>query len=334
MAFLEPPLLSRYRRKLAALPPSGGGGCHPALLGVASLGVMAGVPADDIFRDLRQRVHGTRCVPDREIQVAVEKAAREIEPLTAGRMPVPRAKGSLPHPKVRPPVKPPFQGDAALRRLIEAGRGHGETAVMGQSPIRIDWSPEEDAWRVLEALYAPDEMLYIGPPRGQVNVGIEIREARQWIERFQKLGPAATGPHVIPNPLSGLPAPTADGTGMTLRGDACVARFRFAVVEFDGLSREDQLAFWWSARLPVAVLVDSGGKSVHGWVRVRDVDRAEDWTRVVEAHLFGNFLKPLGVDGACRNESRLSRLPGHRRRETGNWQRLLYLAPQGKAVAA
>lgn len=70
MVCLEHPLLDRYREKLAALPASGGGGCHPALLGVASLGAMAGVPADDIFRDLREQVHGDRSVPDREIQAA------------------------------------------------------------------------------------------------------------------------------------------------------------------------------------------------------------------------------------------------------------------------
>jgi hypothetical protein len=119
-----------------------------------------------------------------------------------------------------------------------------------------------------------------------------------------------------------------------LRGDACVAAFRYAVVEFDELSREEQLAFWWSARLPVAVLVDSGGKSIHGWIRVQGVYGADGWTRVVEEYLFGRLLNPLGVDGACRNESRLSRLPGHWRQENGNWQRLLYLAPGGKAVAA
>jgi hypothetical protein len=103
-------------------------------------------------------------------------------------------------------------------------------------------------------------------------------------------------------------------------------------VEFDALPREDQLAFWWAVRLPVVVLVDSGGKSVHGWVRVRDVACAAEWGRSIEQHLFRDLLQPLGVDPACKNESRLSRLPGHHRKETGRWQRLLYLAPEGKAV--
>jgi hypothetical protein len=144
----------------------------------------------------------------------------------------------------------------------------------------------------------------------------------------------ATGPHVIPNPLTGKPAMKADGNGQTVRGDACIAEFRFAVVEFDDVPRDEQLAFWWSACLPVVLLVDSGGKSVHGWIRVKGVREGREWARIVEKHLFGNLLQPLGVDGACRNESRLSRLPGHRRLETGRWQRLLYLAPEGKAVAA
>lgn len=138
----------------------------------------------------------------------------------------------------------------------------------------------------------------------------------------------------MPNPLTGKPGPTASGNGKTLRGDACVARFKFAVVEFDALPREEQLAFWWAARLPVALLVDSGGKSIHGWVRVQGVACATDWARVVERHLFGDLLEPLGVDPACKNESRLSRLPGHFRREKNSWQRVLYLAPEGKAVGS
>jgi len=67
---------------------------------------------------------------------------------------------------------------------------------------------------------------------------------------------------------------------------------------------------------------------------VRGVDCAADWSRVVKRHLFAELLEPLGVDRACKNASRLSRLPGHYRKEKGAWQRVLYLAPDGKAVAA
>ena len=325
MAYLEHPLLDRYRDKLAALPASGGGGCHPALLGVASLGAMAGVPPDDIFRDLRESVHGERSVPDREIQAAIDKAVREhASGMAAG---VPRV-GS------RRKTVAVLDGAAALRRIVEQGRGACEADIYDRSPIRIDWEPQEDAFHVMEALWRPDDVLFIGRRECRPALKRNIRTAAEWCAAFRKGRPGAHQPHIMPNPLTGKPGPTADGTGETLRGDACVAQFRFAVVEFDDIPREDQLAFWWAARLPVVLLVDSGGKSVHGWVRVRGVDCATDWARVVERHLFGRLLEPLGVDPACKNESRLSRLPGHYRSEKGAWQRVLYLAPDGKAVAA
>jgi len=325
LACLEHPLLDRYRDKLAALPASGGGGCHPALLGVASLGAMAGVPADDIFRDLREQVHGDRMVPDREIQAAIERAVREhATGMAAG---VPRV-GS------RRPTAPPFDGSAALRRIVEQGHGASEADIYERSPVRIDWKPQEDAFRVLEELWRPDDVLFIGTRECRPALKRNIRTAAEWCAAFRKGWPGGHQPHIIPNPLTGKPGPTADGSGETLRGDACVAQFRFAVIEFDDIPREDQLAFWWAARLPVSLLVDSGGKSVHGWVRVRGVDCAADWSRVVKRHLFGELLEPLGVDSACKNASRLSRLPGHYRKEKGAWQRVLYLAPGGKAVAA
>ena len=200
--------------------------------------------------------------------------------------------------------------------------------------MRIDWPPEEDATHVIEALYRPDDLLYIGARASAAVLDRNIRTATDWLTAFRKRPPGGEQPHIIPNPLSGKPAPKASGDGETLRGDKCVAAFRYAVVEFDTLPRDDQLAFWWSARLPVALLVDSGGKSIHGWVRVQGVRCATEWTRVVERHLFRHLLEPLGVDRACKNESRLSRLPGHFRKEKNAWQRVLYLAPEGKAVAA
>jgi hypothetical protein len=317
--------MERYREKLATLPASGGGGCHPALLGAASLGVMCGIPASDIFRDLRQQVHGERSVPDREIQAAVNKAVSEHASGIAA---------ALPHTGVRRSSRAVIDGPAALRRIVEQGRGVSEADIHERSPVRIDWQPEEDAFRVIETLWRPDDVLFIGTRDCQPAVNRNIRTAAEWCAAFRKGRPGGHQPHIIPNPLTGKPGPTADGNGETLRGDACVAQFRFAVVEFDGLTREDQLAFWWAVRLPVALLVDSGGKSVHGWVRVQGVSCATDWSRVVERHLFGDLLEPLGVDPACKNESRLSRLPGHFRKEKDAWQRVLYLAPNGKAVAS
>lgn len=318
MAELRATGQERYENKLLTLPPSGGGGCHTALLGCATVGVRAGVKPERIFADLREHVHGNRNVPDREIREAVNKAVADNA--DSGKQ------------AYHPVSKPAFDAAAAMRHLIETGRGCQVQDFNECSPVRIDWSPEMDAWHVLEALYGHDERLYLGPAQGAVRVGLEIRPATDWINLLRK-SPAAM-PHIIPNPLTGEPAPLASGKGQTLRGDGCVAQYRFAVVEFDSLSREEQLAFWWAVRLPVALLVDSGGKSIHGWIRVEGVDSAGEWTRVIEQYLFGQLLQPLGVDGSCRNESRLSRLPGHYRKEKGNWQRLLYLAPEGKAVAA
>ena len=325
MSVLVNPLRDRYREKLAVLPASGGGGCHPALLGVASLGVMASVPAEEIFRDLRQQIHGERNVPDREIQDAIDKAASDHATGLAAACPPVRS--------TRPTV-PVFDGPATLRQIVAQGHGASEADIHERSPIRIDWQAEEDAFRVLEALYRPDDVLYIGSSQGRPALNRNIRTAGDWISAFRQGCPDDAQPHIIPNPLTGKAAPTASGKGETLRGDACIARFMFAVVEFDALPRDEQLAFWWAAQLPVALLVDSGGKSIHGWIRVQGIDCATDWARVVERHLFGDLLEPLGVDPACKNESRLSRLPGHIRKEKDAWQRVLYLAPEGKAVGA
>jgi len=140
-------------------------------------------------------------------------------------------------------------------------------------------------------------------------------------------------PKIIPNPLTGKPALKKSGEGMTLRGDGNVAAYRFALAEFDSISIEDQLAFWRAVPgLPLAALIHSGKKSLHGWLRV-DCASGDEWAKEISGGLFPRYLVPLGMDPACRNPSRLSRMPGHRRADTGIVQRVLYVAPEGKAVA-
>src|SRR3989442_446823 len=64
----------RYQSALDHIPPSGGGGCHSALLRVANYGRLAGVSPDRVANDLAAHVHGTRKVTGNEIAAAVRKA--------------------------------------------------------------------------------------------------------------------------------------------------------------------------------------------------------------------------------------------------------------------
>jgi hypothetical protein len=123
------------------------------------------------------------------------------------------------------------------------------------------------------------------------------------------------------------------GDGKTSRRcDAAVCAFRYAAAEFDNLTKPDQLAFWGAViskkLLNVALLMDSGGKSIHAWIRVDLPDRNE-WDRVIGGQFYGEagVFTAMGADRACRNPSRLSRLAGHYRTEKASWQRLLYLNP-------
>ncbi len=105
--------------------------------------------------------------------------------------------------------------------------------------------------------------------------------------------------------------------------DDDVESHRFVILESDSLARPAQLALLQRLRavgLPIALLVDSGSKSYHAWVRVAAAS-AEEYRAIA-----GRLLSlPLGFDKACSNVSRLSRFPGAVRGDAV--QSLLYLAP-------
>jgi len=296
------------------LPPPGGNGYHLRLLGEANRLAHGGVPPQEACRILREATPtGTRRVPDREIVQAVSKAHNEASAR-------PRTRW---HYQPRPAAKR-FDPAAFMAKLQADADGITEVDVWEASPYRLDVPPEKDATLLLHTLYKPDDFLFIGD-----QYSTTVKTVAEWLADIE------TGkrmpPHIIPNPLTGKAGVTKDGKE-SFRADSCVNQFRFAVAEFDGLTRDEQIRFWWSVNFPLHALIDSGGKSLHGWVAIDGIKTAEQWADQVENKLFANYLIPLGCDSACRNEARLSRMPGHFRTEKKRWQRILWLSPKARKV--
>lgn len=97
-----------------------------------------------------------------------------------------------------------------------------------------------------------------------------------------------------------------DGKGVTNEN---VTDFRYALVESDCMPIEEQNALIRELELPVALLVYSGGKSVHAIVKI-DAPNYEEYRKRVD-YLYNVCRKNgLEIDKQNRNPSRLSRLPG------------------------
>jgi RecA-family ATPase len=91
--------------------------------------------------------------------------------------------------------------------------------------------------------------------------------------------------------------------------DEDIAGYRYALVECDDLPPEEQFSRIKWLDLPVAIMVHSGGRSIHAIVKIDAKDEAEYTERV--DFLFNYCLsKGLKMDKGNKNESRLSRVPG------------------------
>lgn len=305
-------LRERYGEALQNIPPPGCG-CHPYLLTVCNYGVICEMSADQIFSDIRRTIpQGARQISDREITDAINKALADRNGSTF-----------TPRQRTKPIVK---DGKAALQKIIAQGKISDEAGLWEASPIRLSEEPKDDPVLLLFTLYEPTDLLWIGERVQPGIAGDTIRTAGEWIIYFKNGGKA--GPHIIPNPMTGQEGTTKTGEP-SFRSDNTVKAYRYCMVEFDDLPRESQIRFWSAARLPVVCLIDSGGKSIHAWLDVQKratVETPEQWQAEIKDRLYDRLLAPLGVDKACSNPARLSRLPGHYRTEKENYQRILWLS--------
>jgi len=169
--------------------------------------------------------------------------------------------------------------------------------------------------RFLQAAFAATEVVCIcdaveeGRP---VSAGSFI-PIEEWIARFDDpasriLSPEREGIFVRINPFK---------PNLYSGSDNDVSAYRHVLVEFDDKPKAEQERLFRDSGLPITVLIDSGGKSIHAWVRV-DAPNRKEWD--IRRDIIYSSIP--GIDAKNKNPSRYSRLPGAWRSPTSQ-QKLL-----------
>ncbi len=224
-----------------------------------------------------------------------------------------------------------------------------EIDLLEASPIRLLDDFRGDARLLLEQLYHPRELVNINADYrlaadGKVDIvgAGRCQTTEEWCEELAR-NPA-------PQSLAGCwirmnPVHTRKGSGAGGSfTDADVDFYRFILLENDRLPLELQLSLFVRLKLPIVVILDSGGRSLHAWVRTQAVDEIE---YRAEADYLIELLERFGIDRSNKNPSRFSRLPGvirtlGARNDTGlpsngqAAQRILFLNPspnKAKSIA-
>jgi len=219
-------------------------------------------------------------------------------------------------------------GYSFVREMIERGGGQATSHdLIHLSPRPIASEPWLQAVHFCLMLDEPNAgLFFVGNPRTP-----RSRENLHDLNDFMVnlmdgLDPIPT--HILPNGLTGDGVPDGKG-GLSYAREACVRRAQNTVIEFDALPLPEQAAFWkgviTSGLLQVRALVYSGGKSIHGLVRLdADKDFKAQW-RVLERALASDPDTRYRCDLAFRSPVQMMRLPGALRPETHRRQALLYL---------
>lgn len=306
--------------------PSTGNGVHPWLFKTATLLHKFGCKPDQIFSLLKE--HSSDCgreVPDSEI----EDAVRNSSPNNAGAWGVPSSQG-----KMASRAKSPAAATPDYQRIGHIGmNGLRVAQLKAASPFKCCHGvPGTEA--VIDKLFLGNPLLCCGSTKQ-----FYTRSREGWRGSLSGL------PLIVPSPMSAPYGRTKGGKGSARCLDNTGPR-RYLVVEFDFKVDENNPAaseqnnmlatLLESGRTikdlcasliaeiakhhPLALVVDSGGKSLHAWLPTRGLD--ENYWR----HQMDNFLV-LGADPATFTRCQMVRMPGGTR-ENGNHQEIIYFNPE------
>jgi len=202
---------------------------------------------------------------------------------------------------------------------------HREETNQTVPPVAEDYNPVKDVTDYLSAIFEPEEKVCVVVTASQDDDGkwrpyggSTSRTCKQLLDSIKDSLKKKTG-----NPLTDTFGTTQQDAGVwvcfnpmdgTGRRNANVTSYRYALVESDTQDIDTQYAILQDLKLPIRMLVHSGGKSLHAIVHIGAVDYRQYQERV--DYLYTVCRKHgLVVDTQDKNPSRLSRLPGFMRGE-------------------
>ena len=185
--------------------------------------------------------------------------------------------------------------------VTEPIKPHGHAK---HKPTIARFNADDDFTRALAAAFLPDELIALsdsqwdgekwtpGAPR--------IRTRKEW-ETYHSRIPISDffvgegGGFISINPLA-----SKDGG----RKNDNISAYRHVLAEFDGGELDEQREALENSGFPISLIVTSGKRSMHGWIRV-DAQNKEEW----DARRDEVFAK-LGCDPKNKDLARVSRCPG------------------------
>lgn len=204
---------------------------------------------------------------------------------------------------------------------IDTSGWHKEdTAPQMPPPPTETYNAVRDITDYLSALFEPQEKVcYVTTAykdedgKWKPYGGVYSRSCKQLLDQLRKHPDDLQDTFGTTNPESGVWVcfNPMDGSG---RNNKNVAVYRYALVESDNQDIDAQYAMIQDLRLPVKMLVHSGGKSLHAIVRIDAVDYKQYQERVDILYTICR-RHGLNVDTQDKNPSRLSRFPGFMRGE-------------------
>jgi len=313
-------LKGRAHRKfdagLANLAATPVGNRHNKLLGLARLGLWAGFTPEDVEMLL---IDAGKYQPNEyaETRTAIAKVLADFGTYT-----VFRSTAFKPS-RRNAPRTPSVAEQGVFRECVRLGGGSATFAdLRALSPSIVPVAQYAQAIAQIRALFDPTaDTLWCGNLYDAKNPST-VASASEWCLRIQLTNRIPS--FFAANPVTGM---CANGS---YRNAATIAAYRHAVIEIDTLPLETQAAFWMGVikrnLLPLRTLTYSGGKSIHGIIRLTD-DKAQ-WQSQWEtlARCFASDPDPsYRIDLQCRDATRMSRLAGATRPDKNTHQELLWL---------
>jgi hypothetical protein len=165
--------------------------------------------------------------------------------------------------------------------------------ICSSSPSNLQEYTPGDHFRRFLMLWEPSDVIWIGnvDDSGSEAAACHFQTVEEWLQ---------TGPV-----MGNLTCPSVFRPGCTSRADAEAIERRYLVVESDTLSKDEVGAvfrwMWRELRMPLHCIVDTAGKSLHGWFSVPPPEK-EPSLKVA--------LGELGCDVKLFNRTQPVRLPG------------------------